>query len=87
MIKILYFASLRESLGIAEETLSFVPADLTSLLKTLQQRHGHRGRELLLPSRVLCAVDQVMVDLNDSTLVIDLSVSKEIAFFPPVTGG
>jgi len=84
MITVLYFASLRESLGRSSEqiTLPATVRDLESLRALLVARGG-AWEEGLAPSRpVRAAVNQSMA--HGDTRVAD---GDEVAFFPPVTGG
>jgi molybdopterin synthase sulfur carrier subunit len=83
-LTILYFAWLRERVGVAEETLSLpesvtTVAELVAYLAELDPRHAaafqNRGT-------VRCAVNHEFAD--PSTV---LRVGDEVAFFPPVTGG
>jgi molybdopterin synthase sulfur carrier subunit len=83
-LTILYFAWLRERVGVSEETLSppesvMTVADLVIWLANLDQRHtaAFKDRE-----SVRCAVNQEFADT--STV---LRPGDEVAFFPPVTGG
>ncbi len=83
-MRILYFASLRERLGIDQETL-----DLPESVRTLGDLKAHlagRGApwsELFSGSEpVLGAVNQEMA--QDDTPV---NPDDEVGFFPPVTGG
>lgn len=84
MITLLYFARLRETLGLSSEQAD-LPAhvgDVRSLTEWLRQRGG-AWREELAPARpVRVAINQDMA--NSETAVHD---GDEIAFFPPVTGG
>jgi molybdopterin synthase sulfur carrier subunit len=83
-LSILYFAWLRERVGVSEEELS-VPdsvatvADLVVYLSNLDQRHAEAFRNR---AAVRCAVNQEFADV--STV---LRPNDEVAFFPPVTGG
>jgi sulfur-carrier protein len=83
-LRILYFAWLREKIGRAEETLE-LPArvntvgELIAWLKALDAGHANAFAEQRL---VRCAVDQDFAT-PDASIV----GAKEIAFFPPVTGG
>jgi molybdopterin synthase sulfur carrier subunit len=83
-LSILYFAWMRERVGMSEETL--VPpqtvvtvADLIAYLAALDPAHAaaFKNRET-----VRCAVNQEFAD----TATV-LRPGDEIAFFPPVTGG
>lgn len=77
-LRILFFASLRDVSGISETQIDFEAgksiADLWQILSA-----GFDS----LPAKVLCAVNQEYVD-NDYLLQ---KGDREVAFFPPVTGG
>ena len=80
-IRILYFASLKESLGLPGETVD-LPAGLVSVGELRDWLVG-RGRTALASARNLrCAVNQEMARIDDPVRDGD-----EVAFFPPVTGG
>jgi sulfur-carrier protein len=80
-VKVLYFASLKESLGMGSETLE-LPVGI-STVGALRDWLAANGRERLGSARNLrCAVNQDMADA--AATVCD---GDEIAFFPPVTGG
>lgn len=80
-VKVLYFASLKEALGMGSETLE-LPAGVTTV-GGLRDWLAGNGRERLGSARNLrCAVNQ---DMADGTA--PLRDGDEIAFFPPVTGG
>ena len=80
MVTLLYFAWVREAVGPGEERLD-LPSDIVTagdLADWLATRDpGFATREKL---RV--AVDQEMADWKT-----DVRTAREIAFFPPVTGG
>jgi sulfur-carrier protein len=83
-ISILYFAWLRERVGVSAETLSppesvVTVADLVAYLSNLDQRHAAAFKDL---KTVRCAVNQEFAD--PATI---LRAGDEVAFFPPVTGG
>ena len=84
MLKILYFASLRERLQTAEEQLSLPPA--VSTVGELREFLRTRGTEWELAlgagRNLRVAVDQDMAEPNTP-----LRGNEEVAFFPPVTGG
>ena len=83
-VRLLYFAWVREKLGRAEETVA-LPPDVTTVAE-LMGWLGRRGPEYLdVFSRggvVRAAVDQVHAATS-----APLAGAREIAFFPPVTGG
>ena len=83
-VELRFFASLREALGVSEESISIPVEVLTvaDLRKHLVQR-GNPWAEVLAEGKVLrCALNQQMVDAGTS-----LKEGAEVAFFPPVPGG
>ncbi len=83
-LKILYFAWIRERVGITEEDVD-VPSTLSTLSDLahwLAARGGGYGQAFADLARIRCAVDQAMTALDDP-----IGTPAEIAFFPPVTGG
>ncbi|MBB2982554.1 molybdopterin synthase sulfur carrier subunit [Paraburkholderia tropica] len=83
-LTIKYFASIRESLGVSEETLQVddTPITIDALRKQLRQRGAGAAEALDSARPVRVAVNHEMVS-NDFVVRQD----SEIAFFPPVTGG
>lgn len=81
-VKILYFASIRESLGTAEEAVDTVAVTLGALRDELIARGGVHAEALARGRAVRAALDQRM-----STEDVVLREGCEVAFFPPVTGG
>jgi len=80
-VKILYFASLKEALGLAGESVE-LPAGVTTV-GALRDWLVGQGRDKLATAKNLrCAVNQDMAGLDAAVREGD-----EIAFFPPVTGG
>lgn len=83
MIKILFFAALRERLDCEQYLLSCEgdTLDVASVLSQLQRRCQNWQQELSRTD-LLCAVNQQLVPLTAS-----VQDGDELAFFPPVTGG
>jgi len=83
-ITILYFASLRESLGIDRERVELpVGVGTAGHLRAWLRERGSPWAELLAEGRaVRVAVNQSMADENTP-----VPPGAEVAFFPPVTGG
>lgn len=79
-----YFAWLRERAGMSEERLHLPPEVRTvGDLLLWQSRRGHPfDQAFAKPSAIRVAIDQAHVK---PTTVI--GAAREIAFFPPVTGG
>jgi molybdopterin synthase sulfur carrier subunit len=82
MIRVLYFASLRERLGRAEETLQEVPPTIAALRELLVSRGGVWSEVFTEDRAVLAAVNQEMATAEQG-----LQPNDEVGFFPPVTGG
>ncbi len=81
-LKILYFARLREELGLAsEEFASQGEATVGALAAALVARGG-KWQVLAQDQRLRVAVNQHMADA-----ATPLKPGDEVAFFPPVTGG
>jgi molybdopterin synthase sulfur carrier subunit len=83
-VRILYFARLRENMGIAQEMFE-LPAetrDVRSLRAQLVARGGASAAALGQGKAVRVSVNQDLA--RDDTPV---KQGDEIAFFPPVTGG
>ncbi len=81
-ISVLYFASLKEALGVGGETVE-LPATVatTGALRNWLANSG--GRAALTEAQALrCARNQRMTGFDEP-----LADGDEIAFFPPVTGG
>jgi len=81
-IRIRYFASIRESIGRADELLDTDAATLGALRDELIARGAPYTEALARGKAVRLALDQLMV--NENTALRD---DGEVAFFPPVTGG
>ncbi len=83
MIRVLYFASLREAVGTDSEDLSATETcSVAEIRARLRARGGAWAEALGDGRRVLAAVNQQMA--RPDTPVAD---GDELAFFPPVTGG
>lgn len=83
-MKILYFAWVREKVGRAEETREMPPhvrtvADLIAWLKTQGAEYEHAFAQAQV---IRTALDRVHVR-HDA----EIAGAREVAFFPPVTGG
>ncbi|MEM1386295.1 MAG: molybdopterin converting factor subunit 1 [Pseudomonadota bacterium] len=82
MIDVLYFAWLRERIGLPKErvdTQAATVADLVAELKTREARYEAAFCDL---EAIRVAVDQELTDFD-----APLSGAREVAFFPPMTGG
>lgn len=82
-VKILFFAGLREALGVGSESLS-LPAGIVTVgaLRDLLVERGEPWTALASMKNLRVAVNQEMGNLDTP-----LKAGDEVAFFPPVTGG
>ena len=83
-IDLLYFSWVREAIGTGAETLD-PPESLASvadLVDWLATRSEGHARAFADRARLRAAVDQVFVPLD-----APLGRAREVAIFPPVTGG
>ncbi|MCI4663985.1 MAG: molybdopterin converting factor subunit 1 [Neomegalonema sp.] len=83
-MRVLYFAWLRERIGVAHETVSppdyvKTAADLTDWLMSQEPRYQAAFADL---AALRVAIDQEQADLDSP-----ITGASEVAFFPPVTGG
>ena len=84
MLKIIYFASLKEKIGRAEEQIE-LPAEvntLADLVAHMGKLHGAAWTDAITGSPILTAVNHEMCERSQA-----IKDGDEIAFFPPVTGG
>ena len=81
-LDILYFAWVRERIGTSKETVDTKAATVAELLRELQGREERYAIALSDLSAVRVAVDQTLVEM-DAPLVN----AREVAIFPPMTGG
>ncbi len=83
-VALLYFAWVREAIGRDGERVE-PPAevrDVAALIGWLSARSGGYARAFADPSRLRCAIDQRFAALDTP-----IAGAREIALFPPVTGG
>lgn len=83
-MKLLYFAWIRQRVGIGEEDRE-IPASLVTiaeLMAWLSRQGENYASAFAEPERVRAAKDQEHVPLDTP-----IAGAAEIAFFPPVTGG
>jgi molybdopterin synthase sulfur carrier subunit len=82
-MKVLYFAWLRERVGVSAEDVDAggaeTVADLIAALRARDARYASAFDDL---SAIRVALDQEQADLD-----APLAGAREVAFFPPVTGG
>ncbi|WP_028862893.1 molybdopterin converting factor subunit 1 [Psychromonas aquimarina] len=82
MIKVLFFAQIRDQLATSElQMASDENSSVQALLSNLKARDDKWNR-VLSNTRLMVAVNQTICNDN-----VDLHSGDEVAFFPPVTGG
>jgi sulfur-carrier protein len=84
MLRLLYFAWLRERVGRAEEELALPPSvrTLGELTCWLAARDAEHGAAFARPQLIRAAVNQQFAGPDT-----ELASGDEVAFFPPITGG
>lgn len=83
-IEILYFAWVRESVGLSSERVDPPAeiADLAGLIDWLAASSDGHARAFADRTRLRAAIDQAFVGFD-----APIAGAREIALFPPVTGG
>ncbi|HKR17495.1 molybdopterin converting factor subunit 1 [Rhizorhapis sp.] len=83
-LDILYFAWVRERIGLDAETLEHPGRDMrvSDVIAMLAGRGGGYAEAFAEPARLRAALDQAFVPLD-----APLEGARELALFPPVTGG
>ncbi|AJP48413.1 molybdenum cofactor biosynthesis protein MoaD [Rugosibacter aromaticivorans] len=82
-IHLLYFAGLREALGVTTETLVLpTGVDTVATLREFLAARGAPWTALVTIKNLRAAVNQQMAGQDTH-----IQAGDEVAFFPPVTGG
>jgi molybdopterin synthase sulfur carrier subunit len=82
MIDVLYFAWVRERIGLPREQLETDAATVADLVTELKAREDRYAAAFADVSALRVAVDQQLCDFD-----APLAGVREVAFFPPMTGG
>lgn len=82
MIDVLYFAWLRERIGLPKEAVKTSASTVEELIAELREKSEAHQLAFSDVSAVRVAVDQELTDFSAS-----LAGAREVAFFPPMTGG
>ena len=82
MIDVLYFAWIRERVGLPKERVETGAATVAELVDELRAREDRYAVAFADMGAVRVAVDQDLADLD-----APLAGVREVAFFPPMTGG
>jgi molybdopterin synthase sulfur carrier subunit len=83
-MKVLYFAWIRERIGKPEEEIELPPSIATvgDLMDWLKRRGDEYAHAFDNPKIVRAAIDKVHAEA-----AAKIAKAREIAFFPPMTGG
>ncbi len=84
VITVLYFASVKEKVGLGQEQVSPPPgiSTVNDLMDWLAARSDGNAKAFASRAMIKTAVDQTHVPPS-----APLGNASEVAFFPPVTGG
>lgn len=82
MIEVLYFAWLRERIGTNRERVTTEAATVADLVAELEARSEGHALAFADKTSLRVALDQELADF-----AAPLAGVREVAFFPPMTGG
>ena len=82
MIDVLYFAWVRERIGLPKERVETTAATVAGLVEELKAREARYEAAFADVSALRVALDQEL-----SSFDAPLQGVREVAFFPPMTGG
>ncbi|MGB5558845.1 MAG: molybdopterin converting factor subunit 1 [Paracoccaceae bacterium] len=82
MIDVVYFAWVRERIGLPKERIETDARTVSDLVEELRQREDRYQAAFADLSALRVAVDQELTDFD-----APLAGAREVAFFPPMTGG
>lgn len=81
-LQVVYFAWVRERIGVAREEVVTSAATVADLVAELAAREDRYAAAFADTSAVRVALDQDLSEFSAS-----LTGVREVAFFPPMTGG
>ncbi|SEO77678.1 molybdopterin synthase subunit MoaD [Salinihabitans flavidus] len=81
-MEVLYFAWVRERIGLPKERVETTAETVAELVEELRAREERYALAFSDLSALRVAVDQELTDFD-----APLSGVREVAFFPPMTGG
>ena len=82
MMDVLYFAWVRERIGVPRENVETGAATVAELVDELKAREARYEAAFADLSALRVALDQELADFD-----APLKGVREVAFFPPMTGG
>ena len=81
-MEVLYFAWVRERIGLPKEHVETTAPTVAALVDELRAREDRYAAAFADLSALRVAVDQELTDFDAA-----LEGAREVAFFPPMTGG
>ena len=82
-VKVVFFASLREALGVNSVDLEITGSSrVSSLISQLADQQSAEWLDILTAENIRIAVNQGIISED-----VGVTDGDEVAFFPPVTGG
>lgn len=82
MIEVVYFAWVRERIGLPKERVETSASTVAELVRELSGREERYAAAFADLTALRVAVDQELADFD-----APLAGVREVAFFPPMTGG
>lgn len=82
MIDVLYFAWVRERIGVPKERVETEAPTVAALVEELRAREERYAMAFADLAAIRVAVDQELAEFD-----APLAGAREVAFFPPMTGG
>lgn len=82
MVDVLYFAWVRERIGLPNEQVDTKAGTVMELVEELRAREERYAMAFSDISALRVAVDQELAEFD-----APIGAAREIAFFPPMTGG
>lgn len=81
-VEVLYFAWVRERVGVARESVETDATTIAGLVEELSAREERYAAAFSDLSALRVAADQELTEFT-----APLGATRELAFFPPMTGG
>ncbi len=81
-MNVMYFAWVRERIGVPQESVETEAATVNDLIAELSSREERYAAAFADTSALRVALDQELSDFGASLVGV-----REVAFFPPMTGG
>ncbi|RWR30973.1 molybdopterin converting factor subunit 1 [Sinirhodobacter populi] len=81
-MEVVYFAWVRERIGLPRESITTSAATVADLVEELRARESRYAAAFADLSALRVALDQELSDFS-----APLAGVREVAFFPPMTGG